>query len=86
MNTRLMCRSCLELAKQHKLKSIAFPAISCGVFGYPARDAAATAFKACKEAGSGLDDIHFVFFGRGTYDDFYQSAEGLTWLGSFESL
>ena len=76
----------MDLAKEHKLKSIAFPAISCGVFGYPAKDAAATAFKACKDAESGLEDIHFVFFGRGTYDDFFQGAEGLEWLGPFESL
>ena len=28
-------RSALKLATQHQIKSIAFPAISCGVFGYP---------------------------------------------------
>ena len=68
------------------MKSIAFPAISCGVFGYPAREAAATAFKACKEAGSGLENIHFVFFGQGTYDEFLSIAEGLKWLGPLKSL
>lgn len=33
-------RSALALAREHALDSIAFPAISCGIYGYP-RDAAA---------------------------------------------
>ncbi len=33
-------RSCLKLATMHDLQSIAFPAISCGVYGYPVRQAA----------------------------------------------
>jgi O-acetyl-ADP-ribose deacetylase (regulator of RNase III) len=36
-------RSALDLAQQHRLRSIAFPAISCGVFGYPVTDAATIA-------------------------------------------
>jgi O-acetyl-ADP-ribose deacetylase (regulator of RNase III) len=36
-------RSALDLAQQHRLRSIAFPAISCGVFGYPITDAATIA-------------------------------------------
>lgn len=38
-------RTALELAREHRLRSIAFPAISCGVFGYPVERAAAVAVK-----------------------------------------
>lgn len=33
-------RNSLALALQHSVKTIAFPAISCGVYGYPVKDAA----------------------------------------------
>jgi len=36
-------QACYKLANQYKLKSIAFPAISCGVYGYPLKEAAAIA-------------------------------------------
>jgi len=34
-------RSALDLAREHEVRSIAFPAISCGVYGYPPKRAAA---------------------------------------------
>ena len=36
-------RSALDLAREHRVRSIAFPAISCGVFGYPITQAATIA-------------------------------------------
>jgi len=39
----------LEIAKEKGLRSIAFPAISTGVYGYPVAEAARIAFKAVKE-------------------------------------
>jgi len=39
----------LRLAHDNKLKTIAFPAISCGVYGYPVADAARVALSALKE-------------------------------------
>jgi O-acetyl-ADP-ribose deacetylase (regulator of RNase III) len=44
----------LALAAQHKLQSIAFPAISCGAFGYPVEDACRIAIESI---GHGLN-IH----------------------------
>lgn len=38
-------RKSLELAAAHNLKTIAFPAISTGVYGYPVREAAQTALR-----------------------------------------
>lgn len=38
-------RSCLQLAVENGLESIAFPAISCGVYGYPIEEAAEIALR-----------------------------------------
>ena len=39
-------RACLQLAMEHRIKSIAFPAISCGVYGYPSELAVPIAARA----------------------------------------
>jgi len=41
-------RSSLALAERHGLRSVAFPAISCGVYGYPLADAARVAVRAVR--------------------------------------
>lgn len=42
-------RTSLNLAEQHSLKSIAFPAISCGVFRFPVRRASAIAVREIRQ-------------------------------------
>jgi O-acetyl-ADP-ribose deacetylase len=58
-------RTALELAESHKLKSIAFPAISTGVYGYPAEEAAKVAWQAIQgmlPKLKSLREIRMVFF------------------------
>ena len=55
-------RSSLRLAEEHGLRTIAFPAISCGVYGYPADEAAAIATATASERDYGLTEIRFVLF------------------------
>ncbi|SNB59106.1 O-acetyl-ADP-ribose deacetylase (regulator of RNase III), contains Macro domain [Marinobacter sp. es.042] len=55
-------RNALLLADRHKLTSIAFPAISTGVFGYPLEDAAAVAMKAVSGTLAELNSVRLVRF------------------------
>ncbi len=55
----------LRLAAQYQLKSIAFPAISCGVYGYPKEKAAEVAIDSvlsCFDASSPLEKVVFACF------------------------
>ncbi|WP_035811782.1 protein-ADP-ribose hydrolase [Jeotgalicoccus saudimassiliensis] len=58
-------RSCLELADENNIRSIAFCSISTGVFGYPKEEAAGTAVETVKqylaETGSEIDVVFNVF-------------------------
>ena len=43
-------RACIALAAEHAVRSIGFPAISCGVYGYPPEQAARVATATLREA------------------------------------
>jgi len=65
----------LKLASARKLKSIAFPAISTGVYSYPLAEAAHIALKTAVDYLGENEDIkiiRFVLFDRGTYDVFVE--------------
>jgi O-acetyl-ADP-ribose deacetylase (regulator of RNase III) len=55
-------RQCIELAEQHNISSIAFPAISTGVFGYPKQAATEIAVATISEAVKGTAVIGEVVF------------------------
>ena len=52
----------LKLAREEGLKSIAFPAISTGVYGYPIEEATQIALAAGREFEKEFDEIRFVCF------------------------
>jgi O-acetyl-ADP-ribose deacetylase len=61
-------RNALALAEENGAASVAFPAISTGVFGYPVEEAAEVALRTVREEAEGLETvrlIRFVLFGEG---------------------
>lgn len=69
----------LRLAQTHSITTIAFPAISCGVYGYPVTDAARIALLALKEGlEAGLVmEAGMVLHGSAAYDTWVEIAGGL---------
>jgi O-acetyl-ADP-ribose deacetylase len=61
-------RRALELAREHQARSIAFPAISTGVYGFPSDRAARIAVATVKADvdASGVELVNFVCFGDRT--------------------
>jgi O-acetyl-ADP-ribose deacetylase len=58
-------RSAMQLAAEYRLRSIAFPAISTGIYGYPLELATPIAVKevrAALEAGSSVEQVVFACF------------------------
>ena len=66
-------RTAMQLADEHGCRSIAFPAISCGVYGYPMADAARIAFTTVVEELARRPTIEcarFVLFGQPAFETF----------------
>jgi O-acetyl-ADP-ribose deacetylase (regulator of RNase III) len=55
-------RACFELARERGVRTIAFPAISCGAYGYPIEEAAMIAVGETNAALSRNHDIERVWF------------------------
>ncbi|KAI3987161.1 hypothetical protein MKX01_031645 [Papaver californicum] len=70
-------RNCIKLAKESNIDYIAFPAISCGVYGYPYEEAATIAISAVIESDGDFKEVHFVLFEDDVYDAWLEKANVL---------
>ncbi len=62
--------SALAIADELGARSVAFPAISTGVYGYPLELAAPVAINAVMSAKTGVTDVRFVLFDRASFEAF----------------
>ncbi len=72
-------RATLQMADEHELKSIALPAISTGIFGYPMEEAAHVMLRAAIEYLKGttaLERVVFCLYGRPAFEIFSRELRG----------
>jgi O-acetyl-ADP-ribose deacetylase (regulator of RNase III) len=73
-------RNSLKLAVSKGLKTIAFPAISTGAYGYPIEKASQIAISTVKEfleKEDDLDKVVFVLFSKSDFEIYRKAAEGI---------
>jgi O-acetyl-ADP-ribose deacetylase (regulator of RNase III) len=78
-------RAALRMADEHGLKSIALPAISTGIFGYPMEAAAGEMLRAAiayLRGETGLDKVVFCLYNRRAFDIFARELAAQTEQGS----
>lgn len=71
-------RKSLQLAAEHKCRSIALPAISCGIYGYPVDQACRIALSTTKEfleQDPTVEQARFVLFSEGILGAFAAALE-----------
>ncbi len=74
-------RRSLQLAADHGARSMAFPAISCGIFGYPVEQAARIAVREVQTFLAGddrLDKVFLTCFGNDIYSAYCIALQALT--------
>lgn len=63
-------RQSLRAADEIGAATVAFPAISAGIYGWPLDDAARIAVATVREAETSVREVTFVLFGQQAYDAF----------------
>ena len=80
-------RESLRVAAGLGARTVAFPAVSAGIYGWPADDAARIAVGTVSAAGAGhaagigqqaLDEVRFVLFSRDMYEEFERALAAVT--------
>lgn len=73
-------RNSLELARENELRTVAFPSISTGAYGYPVADAARVALLAVGDAVTDargmFDEVRFVLFSEDDLATYVREAKG----------
>jgi len=68
-------RRSLEVADELGARSVAFPAISTGVYGYPPDQAGEIAVRTVRQADAAVEEVHLVAFDQATFER-YQALLG----------
>jgi O-acetyl-ADP-ribose deacetylase (regulator of RNase III) len=69
-------RNSMRLAVENGIKTIAFPAISCGAYAYPISEAAQIAVRTTRDflaTDDSVDKVVFVLWGEDVYDAYRQA-------------
>jgi O-acetyl-ADP-ribose deacetylase (regulator of RNase III) len=69
-------RESLRVADELGARTVAFPAISTGVYGYPVEEAAPVAVDAVRGADSRVEEARFVLFDEPALEAFHRAAAG----------
>ncbi len=79
-----LLRSCyinsLKVAEENGVRSISFPALSTGIFGYPVYKAAQVAIKAIKDYLAGdtkIDLVRMVLYDQSSYEEHVRALQAL---------
>jgi O-acetyl-ADP-ribose deacetylase len=70
-------RESLKVADELGARSLAFPVISTGVYGYPVSEAAPVAIATVRDAATEVEDVRFVLFDAESYRAFEAVLRGV---------
>jgi O-acetyl-ADP-ribose deacetylase (regulator of RNase III) len=71
-------RSCFALAREHSLRTLAFPAISCGIYRFPIDQAVEIAVRETQaelSRNESIERVTFACFGQDVYDSYLRAFE-----------
>jgi O-acetyl-ADP-ribose deacetylase (regulator of RNase III) len=74
---RLCYENSIRLARENSLRSIAFPAISTGIYGYPIEEATRVALSVGKTHEKDFDEIRYICYSSADYEVYQRVWEQL---------